>query len=124
RPGLTPAQVKELLIASAAPVPGGAVLDLERALATSPRIASEPQEETPAGGSLDAVTAPAAGQAEGVVHPGVAAAWPGDDAITGLVTAWNQAAPATGSFDGNTWSATTWSGNTWSGNTWSTGAWG
>jgi len=104
QPALTPDQVKQLLVTTAAPVPGGAVLDLERALG-SPSIAGQLRSEPPAD--------EAGAAASGAVVP-----WPRDDTVSGLVAAWNEVAPATGAFDGNTWS-----GNTWSGNTWSTGAW-
>ena len=132
-PGLTPDQVKQVLVDSARdlshqPVSrqGAGELDLSRALTThvEPDAGADNGDLARGTGTLEGARGGFHISQNGVVLSG-------EQDIFGH--AWDSAAMAQaeaagsswsgGVWNGNTWSGNTWSGNTWSGNTWSGNTW-
>lgn len=131
RPGLTPDQVKGLLVSTATPVPGydagaqGAGLINVRSAAEAPEPETRQTWPTSTGtGSLE--------QARGSVHVAIGdavlngeqdifgSAW---DGTTWSQNSWNGTTWSGGEWNGTTWSGNCWCGTTWSGTTWSGTTW-
>ena len=131
RPGLTPDQVKRLLMSTATRLPaadplaaGSGLLDVRAANKAPAPVFVQSFAFATGTGSLEL----ARGSVH--VHDGTAELGGEYDILGG---AWDGTrwAPLSltgntwtgGSWNGNTWTGNTWSGNTWSGNTWSGNTW-
>lgn len=129
RPGITPDQVKKLLVSTAQRLPaadpraqGAGMIDLKAARDRStPSVlaASQPFAPSTGTGSLDA--------ARGSGHLADAASpLAGEQDIFGqsfAAPAWAAASTAGTAWNGGTWNANRWSGDGWSANRWSGDAW-
>jgi serine protease AprX len=132
RPGITPDQVKALLMDTAAPLPsadpsaqGAGLIDMKAARDAATPAASQSHELSTGTGSLEA--------ARGTVHVvdpnGVelrgeqdifGAPWEGN---SWSGNSWSGNSWSGGTWNGNSWSGNSWSGNSWSGNSWSGNSW-
>jgi len=133
RPGLSPDQVKELLVSSATHLrdqssnrQGAGELNLADALT------AHTPEDHPRDDGRRALGSGTLEGSRGSFHVSMdGVALTGEQDIFGH--AWNSAAMARaeaaadtwdgGTWNGNTWSGSSWTGNTWSGNTWSGNTW-
>ncbi|MDP3714406.1 MAG: S8 family serine peptidase [Mycobacteriales bacterium] len=143
RPELTPDQVKALLVGTATPMPGGAMLDLAAALrAPTPSSALARQAFAPSrgDGSLDAargtmrLVAPDGSVLRGeqdvigapfdaAAHAAASAdgtAWV-DGTWNGAV--WTGAAAGDTDWASSTWASSTWGSSTWGSSTWASSTW-
>jgi subtilisin family serine protease len=132
RPGLTPDQVKALLVSTATPIPGAdgasqgaGLINLKAAAgAPAPNVTQNFPQATGAG-SIEAARGSAhVATPEGVELRGeqdiFGATWDGSlwAPLAASETSWNG-----GQWNGSTWSGSTWSGSSWSGSTWSGSTW-
>jgi serine protease AprX len=121
RPGITPDQLKALLMSTAAPLPaasarcqGAGMLDLKLARQTPTPLAVQTYLPATGLGSLEL----ARGSAH-LVDNGNALL--GERDIFG--TRWDAARWAAKSWSGTSWSGGNWNGKSWSGSTWSASGW-
>jgi serine protease AprX len=121
RPGLTPDQVKKLLVSTAAPIPsadaqsqGSGVVDLRAALKAPTPNYTQNWDRSNGTGSLDAARGSQHLEYEGQVLTG-------EQDIMG--NAWNGAGWSAASWNGTSWSGGEWNGAGWSGAGWSGAGW-
>ena len=121
RPGLTPDQVKRLLMSTATPLPavmypgaGSGLLDVRAASRAPAPVFAQTFTPATGQGSLEL--------ARGTIHvdDGTAELRGEYDILGGE---WNGATWAPLCFTGNTWTGGAWSGNTWTGSAWSGNTW-
>lgn len=122
RPGITPDQVKALLMNTARPIPGvsetcqgAGIIDLNAAKSASTPSANQNFLTAIGGGLIEE----ARGHAH-VVRDGVSLS--GEKDIHGRSWLGNPSWSG-GSYNGKTWSGNSWSGNSWSGDAWSGASW-
>ena len=137
RPELTPDQVKQLLLDSAAPLRAGAVVgsrQLDVAAAARAAVPARVQRlvTTSGTGSLEAARGTRhvriggevlRGEVDVLGRPFDAATWAGLSGGTWSGGTWSGGTWSGGTWSGGTWSGGTWSGGTWTGGTWSGGTW-
>jgi serine protease AprX len=121
RPGLTPDQVKFLLVSSARAIPnvdagrqGGGIVDMGqagRAVTPSATVAAQSWPVSDGSGSLEL--------ARGSYH----LSDPSGAIIFGERTVWDGQSWSGQSWSGQSWSGQSWSGGSWSGQSWSGGTW-
>jgi subtilisin family serine protease len=130
RPGITPVQLKQLLMRTATSIKatpasqGKGELDLARAFATPTPAVSVSDQYSNGTGSLDAARGSVKLVADGVTLSG-------EKDIFGMP--FNSAAMAVleaagsswsgGMWNGSSWSGSSWSGSSWSGSSWSSSSW-
>ena len=124
RPGLTPDQVKSLLMNTASPLPGAdpvaqgdGLINLHNAREARTPTAADAAQSWPRSTGLGSLQ-----QARGTIvasDDGVELS--GEQTIFG--DAWDPVAWANASWDGTTWSGGSWNGRTWSGDRWADSGW-
>ena len=120
RPGITPVQLKQLLMRTATPIKatlqsqGKGELDLSRALNTPTPSVTVTDQYSNGLGTLDASRGSVKLVADGVTLSG-------EKDIFGMP--FNSAAMATLEAAGSSWSGGTWNGSSWSGSSWSGSSW-
>jgi Subtilase family len=124
RPGLTPDQVKFLLMSTASPLPGAdpvaqgeGLINLHNAREARTPTAADTMQSWPRStglGSLQQARGSVIASDDGVVLSG-------EQTIFGDV--WDPVAWASASWDGTTWSGGSWNGRTWSGDCWCASGW-
>jgi hypothetical protein len=124
RPGLTPDQVKFLLMNAASPLPGAdavaqgeGLINLHNAREARTPSAADAAQSWPRStglGSLQQARGTVVASDDGVVLSG-------EQTIFG--DAWDPVAWANASWDGTTWSGGSWNGRTWSGDCWCASGW-
>jgi hypothetical protein len=124
RPGLTPDQVKSLLMNTASPLPaadavaqGEGLINLHNAREARTPTAADAAQSWPRStglGSLQQARGTVVASDDGVVLSG-------EQTIFGDV--WDPVAWANASWDGTTWSGGSWNGRTWSGDRWADSGW-
>ena len=135
RPELTPAQVKELLLTTAATLPdhknvaGRGLVDVAAAAAAPTPQKVGAQKRTSGQGSLERARGSGHLTDGGLVLTGERDVFgaPYDSATAASLrmagNSWSGGTWNGNSWSGNSWSGNSWSGNSWSGNSWSGNSW-
>jgi len=142
RPGITPDQVKALLMETARPIPGfstecqgAGMIDLAAARTAATPTANQTYVTSVGGGTLDGARGNAKVKRGGVTLTGQKDIhnkdWIGNPSWSGgsyngkawSGSSWSENSWTGGSWSGNSWSGNSWSGNSWSGSSWSSNYW-
>jgi serine protease AprX len=126
RPGITPDQVKDVLMSSAASIPGensrcqgAGLIDLKEARGESTRKVQQSFTPSLGTGSLDASRGSYRLSHDGVTLTGeqdiMGSAWDG--------ASWSSLSASGASWSGGEWNGASWSGASWSGASWSGASW-
>ena len=147
RPGLTPDQVKALLVRTARPLPladevaqGAGLVDVAAALAApTPTDAAQTWPRAQGTGSLELARGTVRVSVDGVPLVGERSVFLTSWSLVGQLgqllgagawtggswsgNTWTGSSWTGGAWRGNTWTGSTWTGNTWTGNTWTGNTW-